>query len=151
MTGTPLRGHALALAALEAIREDPGGFDPTSWRCGSTMCFGGWAATLAGGRWLVTPDEDGDLRLLPNGEYASGASFYAQHLLLADSEIDPERYITSEYGYRVIHVGERAAITLGLDPDLDHVYEASRLFHPDNTFWTLARLIEAAYTERAEA
>lgn len=39
------------------ILDKPGEWLQSSWRCESGMCFAGWAATLAGGQWLLTPDQ----------------------------------------------------------------------------------------------
>ncbi|RJL21041.1 hypothetical protein [Bailinhaonella thermotolerans] len=147
VSSPPLRGHALALATLEAIRANPEEFDPAVWRDTYSKCFAGWACDLAGGRWLVVPDEDGEL-YLPNGGWTDDEE--ALGYLLAD-EIDPPDLVTEREGHRVVHIMDRAPLVLGLDPSSVHLSSGTRLFHRDNTPDTLARLIEAAYDGGSDA
>ncbi|RJL21043.1 hypothetical protein [Bailinhaonella thermotolerans] len=147
MSTTELRGRALAEATLEAIRREPHRFDPTAWRYDATMCFGAWAADLAGGRWLATPDDHGVL-CLPDGRRAMS---FESSLLLAEPAIDPPVWITHWEGHPVVHVQRRAALLLHLNPAVCHMQGGTLLFGDRNTPDTLAGLIEAAYDGGSDA
>ncbi|RJL21044.1 hypothetical protein [Bailinhaonella thermotolerans] len=58
MTGTPLRGPALAVAAITHIAHNPDTWDQNDWRCRTSMCLAGHIAELSGGRWLAHWDPD---------------------------------------------------------------------------------------------
>lgn len=45
----------LAREVLAYIGEHPETHKQASYRCSTGMCFAGWAAQLAGGKWLVPP------------------------------------------------------------------------------------------------
>lgn len=45
----------LMIDTLAQIERTPSEWNQGAYRCGSGMCFAGWAATLAGGQWLTSP------------------------------------------------------------------------------------------------
>lgn len=132
----PLINIDLLRQTLEHIEATPDGWDQMAWRqqidpeweeanrCGTTMCFAGWAAELAGGRWAV------------------GARHFNYNDYLLKEADDPKdeaelMYIgisTSRYR-RVVHVMDRAARILGLA-------ESDNLFSVQyNTLPTLRRKV----------
>lgn len=49
---------------LAQIEAHPETWKQDDWRCGTSMCFAGWASALAGGTFA----DDGDCVVLPSGK-----------------------------------------------------------------------------------
>lgn len=107
----------LLCKTLAHIEANPSEWAQESWRCGSGMCFAGWAAELGGGAWHAGPDDYGEL-------FDSTPRAVA---MVADDEDDPEDLLTLDDGTRVIHVRARASRILGLIAE-----EADWLFQAGN-------------------
>lgn len=76
---------------LQQIETHPETWDQRTWRCGTAMCFAGWTAQLAGGRWI------GDTPLL-----------HAEECEPSHDALD---------GTNAVHPYPRAARLLGLTTD----------------------------------
>lgn len=64
---------ALLRQTLEQIETHPETWEQGSYRCGTGMCFAGWAAELAGGHWLAGPDDAGNSYLIAEPDDGEGA------------------------------------------------------------------------------
>lgn len=97
---------ALLKKTLETIELDQIHWDQNQWRasddeCGTTMCFAGWAALLAGGTWyLPQPVEGTDRRL--------------NDLLIAEDG-EGDLLIAYPTQVRCVSARDRAQRVLGLD------------------------------------
>ncbi|WP_084963292.1 hypothetical protein [Thermoactinospora rubra] len=112
--------NALLLrATLAHIEAHPETWNQKVYRCKSGMCFAGWAAELAGGRW-ITQD--------PTAPF----SLY----LAADRDDDPDYVREFPLVGRVIDVDDRARQVLGLDDD-----QADELFSADNGIDDIRRIV----------
>src|SRR4051812_40565249 len=60
-----IRNKELLQRTIDYIEAHPEEWDQTEWRCGTSMCFAGHAAILAGCEWR---DETGSFVLLPDME-----------------------------------------------------------------------------------
>lgn len=106
---------------LAHIEAEPRKWYQPDWRCGTGMCFAGWAVTLAGGQWKHGPDEAGsDLLVVEPG----------------DSEFD--RRVGSTMAMT------RAQRLLGLTED-----QADELFDGSNDLDNLRRIVEGLCAEEA--
>lgn len=114
-------------------------------RCGTTYCFGGWAAHLDRGRWLV-----GNKKLAVMAEALDDDSPDLGMYLLARK--DEPGAITLEAaapyedysGKRVVDVGTRAANVLGLT-----YYEKDYLFDSQRTLPEIKAALEKIENARA--
>lgn len=104
------------------IEANPQHWNQGTWRCKTGMCFAGWAASLAGGEWVVETNE---------GRHNLAGGFYAAEDYLVPEPGDEERDIRTIYldskTLRATHVQDRARRLLGLEHD-----EAEALFSGDN-------------------
>jgi hypothetical protein len=125
-----------AYKVLDHIAKHPGDWNQGDWRCDSGMCFAGWAAQLAGGKWVMAADAIGQ-----------------PELLHANKSDDPEdiRH-TARRGFdepllagEFVSARARAQRLLGLTD-----YEAGFLFAGTNTMPTLRRLVRKYYGPRPE-
>lgn len=80
---------------LAQIEAHPEGWEQGTYRCESGMCFAGWAAVLAGGRW-VEPE-----------------NMHSSVLVAEEADPDEDRLHTSGS----VHAHDRARRVLGLDDD----------------------------------
>lgn len=106
---------ALLRQTLAHIEANPDEWNQRHWRCGTGMCFAGWAATLAGGQW-----------------YEDDQSVHRDELIAEDGD-------TGEYdhgGVITVHVDDRARRILGLDEG-----QAERLFDAVNNLHDLRRIV----------
>jgi len=102
---------------LEYIKTHPNQWNQATWRCGTGMCFAGWACTLAGGHWY---DIDGDIAYLD-----------------IEPEDDHSRYEQfTDLSFPLIHVQDRAQRLLDLDDDI-----CDALFIGSNTLEDLERIV----------
>lgn len=101
---------------LAHIEAHPKTWEQDRYRCGTGMCFAGWAATLAGGRWVIE-----DLTDPPPSDEAE--------YMVAEPEEGGE-------AYGKVWAPERARRVLGLT----HL-QASRLFAGQNHIDDLRRLV----------
>lgn len=109
---------ALLRRTLAHIEANPAEWYQPNWRCGTGMCFAGWAVTLAGGKWLTRPGEFGERFLEP-------------------TDGDPQQDISKmSDGRRGVHVQLRAVRILGLDEEL-----ADRLFCATNSLDDLREIV----------
>jgi hypothetical protein len=116
---------ALLKQTLAHIEAHPEEWDQTEFRCGSGMCFAGWAAQLAGGRWYAdNPDE------------ALGDALIA--------EPDDPWAFEARAGVRVVYAQLRAERVLGLDRK-----QANRLFAGSNRLPDLRRIVAGLCGEAA--
>lgn len=115
---------ALLKQTLAHIEANPGEWHQPRYRCGSGLCFAGWAVQLAGGQWYTTADE------------------VLSDLLLAEPD-EPGSYELAESDVCVVSADNRAERLLGLTE-----VQANRLFHEDNTRADL-RLIVAELCQEA--
>lgn len=99
---------------LTHIETHPDTWDQRAWRCGTTMCFAGHAATLAGGQWA-------------DGPYAA---------YLHAEQDDPADRVILHGGLRLIYAQDRAQHVLGLDD-----VQAAALFASDNTLDALQAIV----------
>ena len=110
---------------LAHIEANPEIWNQEDYRCGSGLCFAGWAAQLAGGRWY-TADPNHRLAQFLVSEPADG-----------NSELRGREF----FGVRVSTVHPRAQRLLDLDDE-----DAEALFHPDNTIEDLRGFVAALTT-----
>lgn len=101
------------LAYIEAHPEE---WDQGNWRCGTGMCFAGWAVTLAGREWAGDPGG-------PAGE------------LLVRKPDEPRFAHTLNIGEDRIHVEDAAANELGLTED------DRDMFNDDKTLYDLRDIV----------
>lgn len=113
---TPIPNVELMKLVLKQVEAEPTRHDQTGYRyydenrCETTLCLAGWAAQLAGGRWVL-PDGP----ILEDPDAVAGSDE-----LYAEPEDDPEVVDRYTYDGRVIHVveaHERAKRVLGLTDD----------------------------------
>lgn len=102
------------LAHIEAHKDE---WDQDVYRCGTGMCFAGWACQLAGGRWAFPADSERPQYL---------------HAVQGD-EPEAVHFIG---GHRVIRAHVRARRILGLS----HT-QAYCLFDEDNDLRALRRMV----------
>lgn len=112
----------LAFRTLDAIKKNPEVWDQGSWRCGSGMCFAGWAAMLTGAKWVYPQDN------LYVDEYGETDNFENEMVEI------PEELRETFDGKEALHVSYFAEKVLGIDSDQRGV-----LFFGSNTI----RMIEA--------
>lgn len=105
----------LLRTTLAHIEAEPEKWDQKDWRCGTGMCFAGWAATLAGGKWAYGPDETG------------------RDMLAAEPEDDE---LSRRLG--TIQAADRAQRLLGLNE-----WDADELFDGGNDLDDLRRIVES--------
>lgn len=92
---------------LGYIEAHPQTWEQRTYRCGTGMCFAGWASELAGGKWLTSdPDDD-----------------YAEYLLAEPGE----PFAQERQGTLTVSVESRARRVLGLDEE-----QADDLFYGYN-------------------
>jgi len=102
---------------LAQIEAHPETWEQRSYRCESGMCFAGWAALLAGGRW-AEPENSW------NG------------CLVAEDDDLPEHTHGCDYGGPGVHAHERAQRVLGL-----HEAIADELFCAGNDIDDIRRIV----------
>ena len=108
---------------LAHIEAHPEHWDQTVWRCDSAMCFAGWTAELAGGKWLLPEgDAHADYLAPEPGDDPDETGGCCQHL---DSGIDSG-----------IAAENRARRLLGLTEK-----QSARLFDGSNTLDDLRRIV----------
>lgn len=124
------RNVVLLEQTMQHIENNPGDWEQEQWRCGSGMCFAGWAATLAGREWATkNPDGDGAMNIVVKPgefEYAGPEETY-----------DPETGRTKT-GRLVESVPEVAQHDLGLTSE-----ESDILFDGYNTRTGLRMMVDA--------
>lgn len=118
-------------ATYTFIEAHPEHWQQTMWRCKTGMCFAGWAADLAGGKWLTSPASD-------EGE---GENLLATEDYLAPEPGDDGRCTRSLYinGDTIegTHVEDRAMRVLGLNHD-----DAEDLFNGSNSLSDIRQAID---------
>lgn len=119
------------LEAVKDAAERGEGWVQQDWRCRSGMCFAGWAATLAGGKW-VNPVAKGQ---------------YEDSLLVADPTIDKPHQIGQHYGVSVpsVTAADRARNVLGF------VTGSAGLFAGGNKIEDLERIVADLKEDQAKA
>ncbi|MGI5485194.1 hypothetical protein [Microtetraspora malaysiensis] len=116
---------------LEHIEATPEEWYQGAYRCGTGMCFAGWACTFAGGVWAGGPDEwDGEDLIADEGD-GDDASFLYEDMNGNDV-----------YG---VSAGRRARRLLGLTPE-----QATDLFDGHNTLDDLRRIVAELCVEAGE-
>lgn len=114
---------------LAHIEAHPGEWNQDFWRCGTGMCFAGWACQLAGGQWAHLDPDNEDLADYLHAE--------------PGDEALPNELITAQ---------ERATRILGLTN-----HQAATLFAGSNTLGDLRRIVAeiknkaAAEAKKADA
>lgn len=108
---------ALLKQTLAHIEANPLTWEQTSFRCGTGMCFAGWAAQLSGCTWLTNDPDD----------------MYGDFVI---AEPDDEQVSDEVDGKQVIGVRFRAARVLGIDLD-----RAEELFEAHNELDDLRDLV----------
>lgn len=98
---------------LAHVEAHPDEWNQLTYRCESGLCFAGWAAVLAGGRW-VEPEK------------------YSSVLVAEEGDPDEDRLHTSGS----VHAHDRAQRVLGLDGDT-----ADDLFAAGNDIHDLRRIV----------
>ncbi|MGP4093024.1 hypothetical protein [Nonomuraea sp. KM90] len=111
---------------LAHIEANPSEWDQKQYRCGTGLCFAGWAVQLAGGRW-----------------YSDNADAALGEALIAEPGEARSFAPESDSSVRLVHAEFRAEQVLGLSDD-----QAGRLFYAGNTLPDL-RLIVAELCEEA--
>ncbi|WP_084963294.1 hypothetical protein [Thermoactinospora rubra] len=118
---------------LAHILRHPEGWRQSTWRCGTTACFAGWAAILAGGRWLLEVDD------------GTPAALY---LVAAEEEIREglalEHVLPGGDIGRGVFVADRAQRVLGLTAD-----QRTRLFASTNDLSRLHVIVSQLCEEAA--
>jgi hypothetical protein len=103
---------------LAHIEANPADWNQATWRCGTGMCFAGWAVTLAGGQWY----ED------------KPTSLYRDELIAEPDDADD--FLNRRIGARTIHVDDRAKRVLGLEEG-----QAEVLFDGGNDLHDLRHIV----------
>jgi hypothetical protein len=101
---------------LATIKANPEHWDQSTWRCETGMCFAGWSAHLAGGRW-ISPAEN----------------LQRSHLLVSEPKDD---LLCPSNECRPVSVLYRAQRLLGLA-----FHQAADLFASTNTMEDLERIV----------
>jgi len=120
MINVPLLQETLA-----HIEANPSEWYQKQYRCGTGMCFAGWAVHLAGGEWYAGPE-----------------STYASELIAEPDE--PNSFTLSDSGALVVHAEDRATRLLGLTDE-----QSATLFYEDNTLADLRRIVADLAKEAA--
>lgn len=132
-THAPAHNVELMKLVLKQVEHEPDRHDQSGYRyydddrCQTTLCIAGWAAQLAGGRWVLPdgPDVEVDAVVNPDDLYA-------------EPEDDPDVVQRLTVDGRVIYVieaHERAERVLGLTED-----EATALFCAMSESHAIAKL-----------
>lgn len=116
----PTPNVPLLRKTLEHIEHHPKEWNQAEWRCGSGMCFAGWACTFDGGQWAFDAANPG----------VQGV----QDLLIAEPEDAAFAWTVADRS--VVHTEERAIRVLGLTDD-----QADALFAGSNTLDDLRRMV----------
>jgi hypothetical protein len=101
---------------LAHIEAHPETWDQATYRCGSSMCFAGWAAELDGCVWAT-----------------SGLEYSDDNEFVKARESDPE---SETFANGTIHVHDRAQAALGLTGD-----QAEYLFGGGNEIGHLRHIV----------
>lgn len=120
----------LLTQTLAHIEANPSEWDQTWYRCDTGMCFAGWAAQLAGGKWHTSdPDLFDDL----------------DSYLIAEPGDDPATTtLVDGSGVRVVFAPTRARRLLGLSSS-----QACELFASGNRLDDLRRIVARLVEEAA--
>lgn len=116
---------------LAFIERHPEHWDQRDWRqvadnrCGTAMCFAGWAAHLDGGRWISDPDDS-------LAEYLTPVADDRRRDIITPAD----HWL--ELPGSVIGADKRATRILGITEE-----QAEVLFDEDNSLATLVRLVNA--------
>jgi hypothetical protein len=113
------------------IEAHPEHWQQTMWRCKTGMCFAGWAAELAGGKWLTGPasDEGDGKNLLATEDYLvpePEEAEYTRTLFVKGDAVEG------------MHVEDRAMRVLGIDND-----DAEELFDGCNDLPDIRKAIDS--------
>lgn len=138
----------LMIETYNHIKEHPESHVQESYRCGSGMCFAGWAAVL-GGLEFYNPDPDGPLQgyVSPTPELlASGVQLDTwadmESVTMADRHNfrytfeEDEECRSSKFAFPVIHVSFAAKKLLGIEG-----YWATELFNGHNNLDDIRNVI----------
>lgn len=133
----------LAQKTMEQIEENPDYWVQTSWHCGSSYCFGGWAAVLSGYRPLnVRADGEQFYECIRCYEYVAlrkgDARLLRQAGIMTAALTWPD--VCSLHGIRGVKVAEIqyvATLVLGLNNN-----QAQQLFESSNSMGALRDCIE---------
>lgn len=119
---------------LAQIEAHPETWDQGSFRCGTGMCFAGWTAELAGGKWLTSADAEcyAD-RLVPEG--SDGNDVTEEDCEGCDSPPPPPG----------VFAEVRAKRLLGLD-----ARQSARLFDGSNGLDVIRALVAELKVDAAE-
>lgn len=104
---------------LDYVETHPEEWTQRFYRCGTGMCFAGWAAVLDGGTWY-----DAELK-----------GPWIEDMVARPDDPDLDVFLMRD-GARTVDVECRARRILGLTED-----EASELFDGDNTLDDLRRIV----------
>lgn len=110
---------ALLRSTLDYIKTHPEQWNQKTWHCGTTACFAGHAAILAGCRW---------------GHLESSAVILTEAL----ETLVPSWRIEDFGSYRVTSAAAAATVALGLTES-----QANALFASYNTLESLEEIVEA--------
>jgi hypothetical protein len=69
---------ALLKKTLARIEAEPEHWNQSWWRCGTSYCFGGWAAVLAGAKFR-RPDENMSIELIPKYAWEKNRPYVVMH------------------------------------------------------------------------
>ena len=113
------------MAQIDAHPED---WEQSTWRCGSGMCFAGWAATLNDREWVDTPDGQYSTHVVvPPGFPYSGPA--------PRPLINEGKAVEGEY---TVSVSTAAQYDLGLTSS-----QADAMFSGSNSRETLHKMVDA--------
>lgn len=112
---------------LAHIEANPSEWKQTRYRCGSGLCFAGWAVQLAGGRWFSDPD-----------------ATLSEALIAEPDDLTSGTFPAPDGSQRLVWVGNRAERVLGLSDD-----QSSDLFYAANTLDDLRIIVSELCGEAA--
>jgi len=118
----------LALDVWYQITRHPETHYQPSYRCGAGMCVAGWAAQLAGGRWLCD-DLNSEWRTMLRAEPGDVPGRISDLSLLTDASIERESFILDSF-----HRGPGECVTFNAPviPVVDAYERARRLLELDD-------------------
>lgn len=131
----------LLITTLEQIKRHPEDHDQENWRCGTSSCFAGHAAILAGAQWATGPDAHsaqlppGAIRLDPDDD----TDMQAQHVYS-----DDVTWIAPDGTRMYQHVSAYARRVLGFS-----LIDTGYLFMASNSIEDLENIV-ARLTSSAE-